>query len=666
MHDFRKLRMLLYIAVTAILIFSMKYGFAQAWAEQYTLPAHALSTELTAIAPLTSTNSKAKEPTPDTVQQPKPIALSNRITEYHINVKLDETSGTLSGQQTVTWKNPGRKSVSELYFHLYPNAFAPGSTFINETGGELRGDKMKEGSYGSMEITSLTTDEGETLLPRMHYVQPDDDNKNDHTLATLKLPQAVAPGSSVTLKLAFTVKLPDVFARMGKSGDFFMVGQWFPKLAVYETAGTRGRTTEGWNIHQYHGNSEFYADFGIYSVTINVPENYTVAATGFQTRNPKVAKGRKALQYYADDVHDFAWSASPNFKFAEDTFSSPGIPGVRIKLYIDPLHADLQDRYMHAAKSALAKLGEWYGEYPYSTLSIVIPPGSANGAGGMEYPTLVTGASARESNPGYELERTLVHEIAHQYWYGLVASNEFEEAWLDEGFTSYSEDKLMATIYGVLPNSIVEASYLTNPEPLNQLSWRFSTSDRYAENVYMRAKLVLTALERQVGDKTMAKIMRAYFQKYRFKHPNTASFQKVVESVTKTNWDDFFQAYVQRNEMADFSISTIDSNKIDGGYETRVDVQRIGGSPQPVTIWFQFTDGQIARKIWDGTKPQVQIQLTSKAQLAYATIDPGMDVVLDNYRYNNYLEAEVPQKERTRWVTGITQFVEGIFGAWAW
>lgn len=662
----RSLRMLLFVAAAAVLVMSVRFGFADAWVDQYALPVSALS-EIPVTAPVPPAINKPKtDPGPDLPQKPKAAVLSNRVTEYHISVSLDEQNGSLTGEQSITWKNPGRKAVSELYLHLYPNAFAPGSTFMKESDGQLRGDKMKEGTSGSMQLTTLTTEHGETLLPRLNYVQPDDGNKSDRTLATFRLPEPVKPGSSVTIRMSFTVQLPDVFARMGKAGDFVMAGQWFPKIAVYEPAGIRGRAAEGWNLHQYHGNSEFYSDFGIYSVRINVPESYKVAATGFQTKSSIVSDGRKSFQFYADDVHDFAWSASPNFEYVEDSFSSPGIPGVRIKLYLDPLHKDLKDRYMHAAKSALAKLGQWYGEYPYSTLSVVVPPASGNGAGGMEYPTLVTAAAAQDSNPGYDLERTLVHEIAHQYWYGLVASNEFEEAWLDEGFTSYTEDKLMASIYGVLPNMPVEASYLTHPEPLNLSSWKYRSSDGYAENVYMRGKLVLSALERQVGEKTMNKILRTYFQKYKFQHPSSSDFQKVVETVTKEKWTDFFQAYVQKGEMADFAVDSISSRKTAEGYESLVLLRRYGGSPQPVSIWLQFQDGQSVRKKWDGMQSHVQLQLHSATPLVYAAIDPSLNVVLDNRRYNNYLKAEVPDRQRTRLATGLTQIIEGLFGTLAW
>jgi hypothetical protein len=654
-------RLLLFAAAACILVLSIRYGFAEAWQTQYAWPASAQALE---TAPASSAPGPAAQDAAPL--QPKPVVYSQRVTEYHLSAKLED-GGILNGQETVTWKNPGRKTVSDLYFHLYPNAFSPGSTFLKESGGQLRGDKMPAGSYGYMEITALTTEQGETLLPRLHYVQPDDGNRSDRTLATLRLPDAVPPGGSVTLKLGFTVKLPPIFARMGISGDFVMAGQWFPKVAVYETAGSRGRASEGWNLHQYHGNSEFYSDFGIYSVKIDVPESYTVAATGFQTKAASVSKGRKIYQYYADDVHDFAWSASPRFVYSEESLSAPGIPGVRIRLYLDPLHRDLRDRYMHAAKSALTKLGAWYGEYPYTTLSIVVPPAGGNGAGGMEYPTLVTAEAAKSDNPGYSLERTLVHEIAHQYWYGMVASNEFEEAWLDEGFTSYTEDKLMSAIYGIVPHTRIEASYLTDPEPLRQLSWQFREPDGYADNAYLRAKLVLTAMEKQVGGKTMNKILRTYFQKYRFRHPSSSDFQKVVETVTKTKWNDFFGAYVYRGEMSDFAVEAVDvAGNAQGGYRNTVTIRRNGGSPQTVAVLLGYADGRTERKTWDGVQPHARIQTDSASPLLYAAVDPDGSAVLDNRRYNNFLKAEVSPKQRIKWTAGLTQALESVFGSFAW
>jgi hypothetical protein len=664
-------RISLVILAVALLGISLQHGFGTAWQSQYTYAFAPAAIAKQAPAPAQKSVKPPAVQEPNTVMTPKPQELSKRVVEYHINVHLTNDAKQLNGEQTVTWTNPGKKTVSELYFHLYPNAFQSGkTTFMKESGGKLRQDKATTNSQGYMNLITLETLNGESLLPRLQYVQPDDGNANDFTLAKIRLPEPVAPGTSVTLRMSYEVKLPEVFARMGYSGNFVMAGQWFPKLAVYETAGMRGRTAEGWNVHQYHGNSEFYSDFGIYSVRIKVPEDYTVAATGFQTKPIEIKEQMKIYQFYADDIHDFAWSASPDFVYEEIAYSDTGIPGVRIKLYLDPAHANLKDRYVHAAKSALASYAKWYGEYPYSTLSIVVPPKGANGAGGMEYPTLITAFAAENDNPGYDLERTVVHEIGHQYWYGMVASNEFEEAWLDEGFTSYAEDKVMETAYGLEPNLRMEASYMTDPAPLKQPSWAYASHTQYAENVYMRAKLVLIGIENQVGSRTMQKILRTYFQNYKFKHPSTADFQRVVEQVTKTKWHDYFSQYVYDNKMADFSIESIHVRPVtqDGTqmYESVVLVKKNGGSNGEIKVVMKFTDGTKITKLWDGEESHMQYKQLHSAPLEWAVVDPSNSNVLDNKLINNYMQAQLPEDKRTRWSLGVAQLIEGLLGSLSW
>lgn len=614
----------------------------------------------------------AMEPvTPQNVESPAAEVLSERIAEYHINVRLDESAHLLQGAQTVSWLNPGNKTVNELYFHLYPNAFeSPDTTFMRESGGRLREDPMPADGYGGISLTALETTDGLSLMNRIEYVQPDDGNAKDKTLMKIRLPQPVKSYERIALTMKFEVKLPKVFARMGYAEDFVMAGQWFPKLAAYEKVGVRGRSAEGWNLHQYHGNSEFYANYGIYSVKIQVPDTYTVAATGFPTKTPVLANGRKTYQFYADDVHDFAWAASPNFIYVEEPFSSPNVPGVRIKLYLDPKHENLKERYLYAAKAALSKFSEWYGSYPYSTLSIVVPPKAANGAGGMEYPTLVTAFGAEDDSPGYNLERTVVHEIGHQYFYGLLASNEFEEPWLDEGFTSYAEDKLMEHEFGVAPNLAIEGSYMTDPAPLKLAAWEYKGHRHYAENVYMRSKLVLLAIEKQVGEKTMHRIMRTYTQKYRFKHPTTADFQRVVEQVTKRKWTDFFNQYVYGNQMADFAVEGIDTRVVDSEgalrYEATVHIVKKGADYPSVPIVFHFADGTSTRKVWNGDGERMQYRINHTAPLDWVMIDPLYTIVVENKHINNYMKAHVEEPVRTRVNLSIVKLLEMISSAVGW
>lgn len=676
MHDRARIRIILIAAAAVLLFATFGQEFGSAWLSSYTFASASFAggPQAPPTPPgKTPAPSSAKSAVPETVQRPKPAALSKRVVEYHIDVRLDADAKLLQGEQTVTWTNPGAKTVSELYFHLYPNAFESGrTTFMRESGGRLRDDHATAASVGGIALHSITAEDGENLLPRLQYVRPDDGNPHDRTLARLRLSQPVPPGGSVTLRMQYEVKLPQVFARMGYSGHFVMAGQWFPKLAVYETRGMRGRKQEGWNAHQYHGNSEFYSDFGIYSVKIRVPEHYITAATGFLADTPKIKDGMKVYHYYADDVHDFAWAASPDFIYTEEAYSARGIPGVRIKLYLDPLHAHLRERYMHAAKSSLAKFAEWYGAYPYSTLSIVVPPQGAGGAGGMEYPTLITAASAEEENPGFVLERTVVHEIGHQYWYGMVATNEFEEAWLDEGFTSYAEDKVMEAIYGIESNLPVEAVYMTDPAPLDQSAWSYRTHDHYAENVYLRAKLVLLGIERRAGERAMRRIMRTYFQTYKFKHPSARDFQRIVEKVTGSDWDDYFDAFVYGGQAADAAVDAIRSVPVeqDGErqYESVVTVSRTGGYVGPIAVLLQFADGSTMPYVWDDTAGAMttEIRIIRPEPIAWAVVDPNRTNLLDNRLYNNFMKAELPKETRNRWNMGAVKMIEAVIAGFGW
>ncbi|WP_261808143.1 M1 family metallopeptidase [Paenibacillus sp. N3.4] len=597
--------------------------------------------------------------------------LSYRITEYHMNVAYAPDTRQLKGQQTLTWENPGTVPVQDLYLHLYPNAFeSKKTTFMRESGGKLRQDEAKTGSVGRMDLLSVKTIDGNDLSKRMEFVQPDDGNKDDHTLLKIPLAKPVGAGERVTIKTEFLVQLPAAFARMGYVDDFVMAGQWFPKVAAYERLGTRGRTTEGWNLHQYHGNSEFYADFGMYDVKVQVPSTYTVAATGFPIKPAVIENGTKTYQFYAEDVHDFAWSASPHFVYVEEPFSTAQIPGVKIKLYLDPNHQALKDRYLYAAKKALSRYSQWYGTYPYSTLSIVVPPAGGNGAGGMEYPTLVTAWGAGDKDPDSELERVIVHEIGHQFFYGLVASNEFEEAWLDEAFTSYAEDKVMEAEYGISPNLPIESSYITSPSSLQQNAWAYKDHDQYAENVYTRGKLVLKAIEKQVGSKTMDRIMRTYFQRWEFKHPSTKDFQNVVEDITKTKWDDFFNQYVYGAQMTDYSVESINVKSLGSkgaeSYESTILISKRGGDSPVVPIQFHFSDGTVLDKSWDGKESSIEYKLVHTTPIDWVRIDPAYSLILENKHINNYMQTQVDPKWKIRLSLGTVQFLQAVFGWVAW
>lgn len=644
---------LLGLPIIVFLFAVSPYQFQHAWQSSYTYAGSpAVFEAMPAITMTNETNETSSVPlSSDVVKITPQPALSDRIVDYHIQVNLNEELRVLEGEEVITWRNPGKKQVQEMYLNLYANAFkSPQTTFMKESGGKLRGDSATTNSEGYIELTSLETLQGDNLLPRVKFVSPDDQNEHDYTVATFRLIEPVAPGQEVTLRLKFEVKLPEVFARMGYSGDFIMGGQWFPKVAAYETASSHNKE-EGWRVHQYHGNSEFYSNFGVYSVKIHVPEHYVVAGTGMLTKVASLGKGRKMLSFYAEDVHDFAFAASPNFVTHEASFSSEGIPGVKIKLYVDKEHEALSERYLHAARSALNYYGKFYGTYPYSTLSIVVPPKGASGAGGMEYPTLITALAADQENPGYELERTVVHEIGHQYWYGIVANNEFEEAWLDEAFTSYAEEKVMEHAYGVKTDHRIEASYMTNPAPLKLNAWEYNDHTHYAENVYIRGKLLLLDIEQIIGSDQMTKVLRTYFQTYQFKHPTTAQFQGVLEKVTKQSWQAYFDQHVYSDATNDLVISKIDKRQLTEMektiYEYTILLQQNSVVKRTIPIELVYEDGSIVRKLWEtGDEANLHFVERSEVPLLWIKLDPDQSNKLDTKLNNNFMRAELPEQER--------------------
>jgi aminopeptidase N len=291
----------------------------------------------------------------------------------------------------------------------------------------------------------------------------------------------------------------------------------------------------------------------------------------------------------------------------------------------------------------------------------------------MEYPTLITAFGATDNSPGTSLERTVIHEIGHQYFYGMVASNEFEEAWLDESFTSYAEDRLMEQEYGVPSNLALQASLVSTPQPLNLETWKYTTADSYTRNVYIRGKLVLKDIERQTGTKTMDAIMLAYARKYRFQHPSTADFQKIVEKVTKKSWQTYFDQYVYSGGSPDFSVDSIKTGTAknsadgdDGRYEASVEVSNKGSQYADVPIKFTFSDGYTVQQYWAGEQKATTFQLTYKAPLMSVEIDPDHSILLESKHLNNFMLAELAPKTLSRWTLSITKLLETLLGTLVW
>jgi len=440
-------------------------------------------------------------------------ALSRPVASYDIKARLLPDQKKVVGSEVLTWLNTSESPVSELRFHLYLNAFKNNrTTFMKESGGASRGFKADLDNRGFITVEKIRIRDGADLTPSLAYLQPDDGNADDQTVMKVDLPAPVAPGEPLVLAVDFTAKLPKVFARSGFSGDFYMVGQWFAKLGVFQDG--------AWNCHQYHANSEFFSDFGTYRVEITAPEKFVIGATGKRTSETKNSDGTMTRVYEQEDVHDFAWTACPDFVEFRETYvlDEPSVKTEMI-LLVHRAHIRQKERYAQALRNGLEFYSRSFGPYPYETITLVDPAPGAMGAGGMEYPTLFTAGTTAWMPQGIRIpEMVTIHEFGHNYWYGMVASNEFEEAWLDEGINTYSEIKAMSRFYGEDRSMIDFAGIRIGSiaynrmsvlgsgrfDPVLKESWRYISGGSYALNVYAKAGLMLLTLEKWLGEDVMS------------------------------------------------------------------------------------------------------------------------------------------------------------------
>lgn len=524
---------------------------------------------------------------------------------YEIWVKLDNQNKMLKGREDITWRNSTQDEVQDMWFHLYYNAFKnEKSTMIQESKEENFGAfdiDVKEGEWGWVDVTSINLADGRDLKPTLEYIAKDKPiHPGDQTVMRVTFPEPVLPGEDVHLQLEFRSKIPRTIARTGYYQDSYFIAQWFPKPGVYEEG-------KGWNCHEYHQSSEFYADFAYFTVHITVPEDFVVGASGKQMKTIS-NEDDKTITYtfHQRNIHDFAWTADPNFIKIERDFVADDevsheeyeevaralqlpleevkLKDVRMILLIEPEHKNQIDRHFRALRAAIKYYGLWYGPYPYETVTMIDPPFRTR-SGGMEYPTLFTaGTKILRCKNVLSPEGVIIHEFGHGYWYGLNANNEFEEAWLDEGINTYSTGKVAAKAYGpgTLPigfNGIplnwflklpkyydyelerAAAIHVVELDPITVYSWKFYNRGSYGLNVYMRASTCLNSLENLVGKNVMLRILRAFHMRFRYKHPHTQDFIDVVNEVSGRDLTWFFEELFFSTLNFDYGIASLSSGK---------------------------------------------------------------------------------------------------------
>ena len=609
--------------------------------------------------------------------------LSPRPANYDINVTLNDRTKTLDAQQVIRFSNQSPEPVSALRFYLYFNAFKnTESSFLKGTT-QIFGQgftNRQPDEWGWIEVRQLTTEDGADLTAGMRFIQPDDCNAADQTVLEVPLDKPVLPGETATFHLDWHAKVPKTIARAGYSQDFFFLCHWFPQLGVFEKSDTGAWD---WNCHQFFRQTEFYADFGVYDVHITTDNRFVLGASGCLVDEKNNGNGTTTRHFHVEDVIDFAWTAYPRFTVREDRWRD-----VQIRLLIPPEHADLGPRYLHALKYALEYLDKHVGKYPYPSITVVDPPFHGLRSGLMEYPTLITaGTFYGMPESLHNMESLVVHEFVHQYFMGMVASNEKEEPWLDEGFVTYFEDRIIDAAYGDKHALVDVFGYRFDNRELTRLEyttmrnpregtvarpgWLFTDSN-YKALLYSKTATTLRTLQALVGEAKMDRIIKAYFEQWKFRHPRGSDFMAVLKTELMAEPDTVFaqQVYhlvetsIYHAVVLDYSVTRI-TNEIlpasqgifgktssgftyrdgsgQGGVLSKVEVHRKGDWVFPVEILVTFEDGSTQLLHWSGVEGMKVFEFPGPSRVVSAQIDPLRKLSLDVDLNNNSLTLQ-PRK----------------------
>jgi hypothetical protein len=638
---------------------------------------------------------------PDTtlaINSDKPM--SERVVHYEIDAKYDAATHTIDATEVLTYHNLTGQALDHFPFHLYQNAFQPKATFVRDS--KLMGSrdtgyaKWEDKFYGSEDIKSIELVGQGDLTSQLQYIAPDDGNKDDKTVVDLHVPKPIAPGAYAQFKIAFKTKFPETQARSGWKRDFVLGGQWFPKVGVWWHG--------AWNCHQYHNTTEFFADFGVFDVKLTVPQNEVVGASGVMVEQKSNPDNTQTVTYHGDDIHDFAWTASPRYKVRESVYQSQ-MGTIQLRFLMQPAHWSQAERHEKITRDTLDHFEKWYGPYPYKTLTVVDPEPDSE-AGGMEYPTFITGDSSWFMPEGLYIPEVVVeHEFGHQYWYGMVATNEFEDAWMDEGINSYTEVKVLDSILGkntsimniagvtVGEREEQRLSYISaaDRDPIAENAYDYYNSNSYGGITYGKTASVLVTLEGIIGEDTMAKAMHVYFMKYRFTHPTKEDFLKTIEEVSGKDLRWYFSQAIYGSQVMDYEVLDVnsfpvnwyegekkdakkDNNKDndDTVYQSYVSLHRKEDFVMPVEVEIVFRDSknreEKVREHWDGKSRWIRFSYLKKAKVVSAEIDPDHIVQIDRNDFNNSYVVEAntkPTKKLSTYWLFATQWVSQALAWWA-
>ncbi|QNP50822.1 M1 family metallopeptidase [Hymenobacter qilianensis] len=616
-----------------------------------------------------------------------PLALSAQSTSpgsywqqevnYSIDVTLDDRHHTLTAQEEIQYTNNSPDQLTFIWFHLWPNAYRDNTTAFAKQ--QLRNGSRKF-QFAPQDQRGFIDQLDFKVNGQPATLSFDPEHAD---MAKLALPQPLAPGGKITITTPFRVKIPASFSRFGHVEQSYQITQWYPKPAVYDS--------QGWHPMPYLDQGEFYSEFGSFDVRITLPANYTVGATGVlqnaeeQARLtqlatataakkaedyskdltfPSSASETKTLRYVQDRVHDFAWFADKRFNVLKSAVTLPS--GKQVDTWVMFLNKDVAKwiKGLQDVNDAVTYYSQWVGEYPYTAATAV--DGALSAGSGMEYPMVtVTMPSA------------IVHEVGHNWFYGILASNERAYPWLDEGVNSYIENRVAERDN---PNAGMFESVLTsgkastilgveglNATALNQVPYQASASRgldqavsgpsaaeygkiNYGIIVYTKTASLLKYLAGYLGQEKFDAAMRAYYQRWQFKHPAPADMQTAFEESTGQQLDWFFENMLQNTTRYNAAVGDIQVTND----QVKVLVRNDSPAPFAVPVATLNAQGEVIETQWtpvfgNGEEDE-ETQLDFRREgVAAVVIDPAYLTPQLNRRDDKLkLEGSLPRLEPLR------------------
>lgn len=547
--------------------------------------------------------------------------------KYNMDIDMDVNRHQYTGKQTIVYTNNSPDTLDQVFYHLYFNAFQPGSMMdvrsrtLPDPDRRVR-DRifhLQKNEIGYIKVAQLEQD-GKVLKIQQ-----------EGTILEVELATPILPGTTTTLQMEYSAQVPVQIRRSGRDnaeGIAYSMAQWYPKLCEYDD--------QGWHANPYIAR-EFYGVWGDFDVTIHIDSSYTVAASGnlqnphqighgYDTGGKKIKRPKKpklSWNFVAENVHDFVWAADPDYQ--HDIVKVPDGPTLHFFWQPDSLTTTNWKLLPGLSIKAFQYLSRNFGKYPYDTYSII-----QGGDGGMEYPmaTLITGRRSLGSLLG-----VTVHEVLHSWYQMILGTNESLYPWMDEGFTSYASARTMAYVRPPKnPRPFMQGSYNSYfqvvegkiEQPMSTHSDHYSTNQAYGMAAYSKGAIALHQLSYIIGQEALDRGLKRYFNTWKFKHPRPYDFLRIMEKESDIELDWYLEYWMNSTSTIDYGFNTVAGR----GDSTYIQIDRIGKMIMPLDVEVTFVDGRkethyIPLRIMRGEKPAESTSSNRTIHEDWMWVDPS-------------------------------------------